>query len=97
MSETLTLGQLREIVQTLPGLEGDYTNIEAISIRPHFQRIVLVPDMSSLPLDQEQRELISACNRLRLESEKLKKEGDKYAVRLRAIRNQIRTRKPALP
>jgi hypothetical protein len=97
MSETMTIRELRDLLNGMPALDGDYTNVEEVRIRCEFQRIHLITPLDSHALSEENRALITANSQLRKNIEANKKEFDTLKHRLGAIRHQIRTRKPNLP
>lgn len=95
--DTLTVRELRDELARLPAFDGDYTNVTELRIRPQFQRVQLIAEPRVEELADEERSLVKSAARLREDINRLKAEQQKLTRGLRAIREQVRTRKPQLP
>jgi len=96
-ADTLTVGELVDELRRLHVHNNDFTSVVAIELRPQFQRVMVRTETDIGEQTEQQKNLIAANAQLRAEHEKLKCQSDKLRRGLRAIRRQIRTRKPKLP
>ncbi len=97
MSDTLTIRELRDLLNNLPALDGDYTNVEEVHVRCQIVRFHLIVPFDGQHLTDENRSLIKANSQLRTDITAKQKEFDRIKQRLAAIRLQVRSRKPNLP
>lgn len=95
--DTLTVAQLRDELDRLPALDGDFTNVTELRIRPVSQRVQVVAIPEEADLEAELRSLMSACAREREALGKLRDEKSKLRAQLAKIRARRRTRPLNLP